>query len=72
MRCSTPSPLPFGSPQLQDAKHPQRLRHCTTLLAAKDILAGDVVLTWGADIALEDWEGVSVNPSDWASRDSGA
>ena len=35
---------------------------CTTLLAAKDILAGDVVLNWGADIPLEDWEGVSVNP----------
>ena len=33
---------------------------CEVLLAARDKLAGDAELNWSADIAITDWEGVSI------------
>ncbi len=36
---------------------------CETLLGLRDALAGGLVLNWGADIAIGDWDGVSVGGS---------
>ncbi len=45
-------PLPSESPALFD--------DCTTLLAVKDMLAGDAPLNWHAAIPIGQWEGVDV------------
>ena len=34
---------------------------CAILLATRDKLAGDVYLNWGANVAIEDWDGVEVS-----------
>ena len=40
---------------------------CATLLAVRDVLAGDVKLNWSDEIPIDYWRGVTVGPSSFTS-----
>ena len=42
------------------ADNPGLVSDCSALLAARDTLAGSATLNWSADLAIEDWDGVTV------------
>ena len=41
-------------------ENPGLVSDCAILLAGRDELAGDVILNWGANVPIEDWDGVTV------------
>ena len=45
------------------ANRPGLVSDCAALLAAQDTLAGSATLNWSADLAIEDWAGVTVGGS---------
>ena len=45
------------------ADNPGLESDCDALLAARDTLAGSATLNWSANLALEDWDGVTVGGS---------
>ena len=45
------------------ANRPELVSDCNVLLAAQNTLAGSATLDWSADLAIEDWEGVTVGGS---------
>ena len=45
------------------ANRPGLVSDCAALLAARDTLAGSATLNWSADLAIEDWAGVTVGGS---------
>ena len=51
------------------ADNPGLVSDCNTLLAARDTLAGSATLNWSADLAIEDWDGVTAGEAHrWALR----
>ena len=40
--------------------NPALVADCNILLAARDVLAGDAVLNWDADVPIREWDGVGV------------
>ena len=50
-----------GSTVEDAANNPGLVTDCDTLLAARDTLAGSAALNWSARIAIERWEGVTVD-----------
>ena len=40
---------------------------CTTLLAVRDVLAGDVALNWSDEVPIDYWRGVTVGPSSFTN-----
>ena len=45
------------------ANNPGLVSDCAVLLASRDTLAGSATLNWSADLAVEDWDGVTVGGS---------
>ena len=45
------------------ANNPGLVSDCAGLLASRDTLSGSATLNWSADLAVEDWEGVTVGGS---------
>ena len=45
------------------ASNPGLVSDCAVLLASRDTLAGSATLNWSADLAVEDWDGVTVGGS---------
>ena len=43
--------------------HPSLVLDCNSLLAARDVLAGNTTLNWSANTPIADWEGITVGGS---------
>ena len=67
----TPAPAPTPEPPPEQAcangvaveepeERPGLVADCVALLASRDALRGEAALDWGADLAIERWEGVAV------------
>ena len=66
---ATPTPAPAPPPEAACANgiaveepeaNPGLVADCVALLASRDALRGEVALDWGAELAIESWEGVAV------------
>ena len=44
----------------EPAANSELVADCETLLNMRDILAGDIFLNWSANVAIEDWDGITV------------
>ena len=56
-----PSPCANGIAVPDPANNPGLVADCDSLLSARDTLAGTATLDWSADLAIGNWEGVTVS-----------